>query len=326
MLSRSDLIEQASIAISKIRDFMTHEWPYYRKRLTKKYYIIRRPELGAGFFSNYWWVMGHVVFANKLGYIPVVDMENYRTLYSEDEPVYGETNAWNYYFENVGKASLKEAYVSGKYVFAEERPLNKYANRFCQAEYRFPTERAIDFYFPVIKKHMRIRPELEKDFERQWMDETKGHHVLGIHVRGTDMRNDLGHPVPAETQKYIEQAKILVNRYPEIDRIFLATDEENILHLFEEAFDKKEQKPFIFWNPAFRNRKEQEYGKATGIHEQKPDHMREHHRYLMGLEVLRDAFFLARCDYLLCGHSNITNVVILWNNHRYKDIICLEHK
>ena len=50
MLSRSDMIEQVSTAISKVRDFMTHEWPYYRKRLTKKYYIIRRPELGTGFF------------------------------------------------------------------------------------------------------------------------------------------------------------------------------------------------------------------------------------------------------------------------------------
>ena len=326
MINRSSMFERIGILISQVRDFLTHEWPYYRKRLTKKYYIIRRPELGAGFFSNYWWVMGHIVFAKKLAYIPVVDMKNYRTLYSEDKPVRGETNAWNYYFENVDRASLEEAYASGRYVFAEERPLNKYANRFCGSEYRFPSGRAIDFYFPVIKKHMRIKPELEKEFERQWTYETAGCHVLGIHIRGTDMRNDLGHPVPAETQKYIEQAKRLMSQYPEIDRIFLATDEENILYLFEEMFGEKAQKPFVFWNPAFRNQRKQEQGKATGIHEQKPEYEREHHRYRMGLEVLRDAYCLTRCDYLLCGHSNITNVVILWNNHRYKDIICLEHE
>ena len=100
------------------------EWRYYFKRLTKKYYIINRSAGGAGFFSNYMWVLGHVIFAGKLGYIPVVDMLNFPTLYSEKEGVAGEKNAWNYYFENVSGVSLEEAYASGSYVMGMDMPLS----------------------------------------------------------------------------------------------------------------------------------------------------------------------------------------------------------
>ena len=115
-----------------MKEFLEDELPFYIKRITKKYYIIRRSELGAGFFSNYLWVLGHVVFAQKLGYIPVVDMENYPTLYSEDVPVKGIYNAWNYYFENIEEASLEEAYQSKKYVLARIKYLKKYSDCFCQ--------------------------------------------------------------------------------------------------------------------------------------------------------------------------------------------------
>ena len=124
-----------------LKDFMENEGYFFWKRMTCRYYIIHRSELGAGFFSNYYWVLGHVVFARRFGYIPVVDMENYRTLYSEDEPVNGEANAWNYYFENVGSAGLDEAYRSGKYVLARERAMHKYSGRYSKANYRFPDYR-----------------------------------------------------------------------------------------------------------------------------------------------------------------------------------------
>ena len=85
---------------------------YLLHRIKAKYYIIYREEGGAGFFSNYMCVLGHIVLARKFGYIPVVDMKNYKTLYSEDIPVAGTENAWNYYFQDAGGVTLEEAYAS----------------------------------------------------------------------------------------------------------------------------------------------------------------------------------------------------------------------
>ena len=53
------------------------------------YYIVRRclGWGGNGFFSNYLYALTHIAYAKENGWIPVVDMRNYRTLYSENHPV-----------------------------------------------------------------------------------------------------------------------------------------------------------------------------------------------------------------------------------------------
>lgn len=303
---------------SQISYFFKHEWYFYWNRLTHKYYIIRRSHMGAGFFSNYNWVMGHIVFARRLGYIPVVDMENYKTLYSEDEPIGGGMNAWNYYFENVGKVDLKEAYA-GKYVLGEDRALRKYAEKFCGKIYRYPSDKAVDFYYPIIQEYIRIRPEIQKSFEDEW---SKMMQVpsLGVHIRGTDMRNDLGHPVPVTVEKYMEKAGDMLKDNPDLKVIFLATDEEDVIEKFQKKFSPKGIP--VQYNDAFRAGTRQ----RTGIHEMEVKTPRKQHKYRMGMEVLKDAWFLSKCEYLLCGHSNITNVAIIWNNHAYREVVCLDNE
>lgn len=307
--------------IDLIRNFFQNEWYYYQKRLTKKYYIISRSAGGAGFFSNYMWVMGHVIFARKLGYIPVVDMKNYPTLYSEENPVDGVENAWNYYFENVGSVTLEEAYASGKYVMGKDMPLHKYEGKYCIGNYRFPTKKAVDYYAPIIKRNLVIKKDLLDSFENEWDEKVgPGGQVLGIHVRGTDMKNNLGHPMPASIQVFMERAMKILEENPSITKVFLATDEINVKEHFEEVFRNSGCSLFI--NDAFRVWDTGEE-KHVGIHETEVLDARPFHKYLLGKEVLKDAYFLNRCDYLLCGHSNITNVVLLWNCNKFKKVLCI---
>lgn len=304
-----------------VREWLSLEGYYLLKRTKAKYYIICRTAGGAGFFSNYMWVLGHAVFACKLGYIPVVDMENYPTLYSEEGLVGYEKNAWNYYFENIGRVSLQDAYREGNYIKGKDLPLHKYAEKYCEKEYRFPTPRAVSYYAPFIEKNIRIRAELKMEFEVQWREKvTAANRVLGIHIRGTDMKNNLGHPMPAPVETYIEKTKEILKTYPEIDRVFLATDENDVKIAFETAFEEREE--LFFMNKAFRTW-DTDCVRKTGIHELKVENARPFHKYLLGREVLQDAWFLSRCDYLICGHSNISNTAILWNHNRYKQIICV---
>lgn len=305
-----------------IINFIKYDFYYYIKRLTKRYYIIRRPAPGAGFFSNYYWVMGHVVFAKKFGYIPVVDMLNYSTLYSEKKPVKGEMNAWNYYFENVGKVNLQDAYESKRYVLGEEKYLSRYAEKFCKPYYRFPSNDTITYYNKIINKSIKIKKDILDDFEAEWKKNIseKG-KVIGIHIRGTDMKNNLGHPVPAGTVKYLDTIKEILCNEKEIKYIFIASDELRIIEELKKEFKGKGYHLII--NNAFRS-EEQKNDKKIGLHEMKVDNERNNHKYRLGLEVLKDAFFLAKCDYLVCGHSNITNISIIWNNKQYKKVICLD--
>lgn len=304
-----------------LKNWLSLEGYYFVKRTKAKYYIINRGAGGAGFFSNYAWVMGHVVFAAKLGYIPVVDMKNYPTLYSEGVPVDGELNAWNYYFDNVGGVDLEEAYQSNKYIMAKDMPLHKYAEKYCETEYRFPTAQAIDYYYPVIQKYMKIKEQHILAFSEEWEKNIRGlKKMIGVHIRGTDMKNNLGHPMPAPVEQYFNEIVKMLCEDEDIEGIFLATDEKKVVHQFENFFQRKCK---IVTNDAFRS-EEQRSTHQTGIHEQKVTNPRKNHRYKMGLEVLKDAWCLSQCDYLVCGHSNISNVVILWNNHQYEQVVCVD--
>lgn len=305
-----------------IKSFTDLELRYLLKRMKAKYYVIIRSEGGAGFFSNYFWVMGHVAFAEKMGYIPVVDMENYPTLYSEEEPVDGTNNAWNYYFENIGNVGLDEVYASGRYIMGKDKYLTKYAEKYSMFPYRYPSERMIAYYAPIIKKNLRIKESLVNEYKREWIEKTSGSNkILGIHIRGTDMKNNLGHPMPAPVSEYIRRTHEMLEKHPDISRIFLATDENEIKEAYEQEFEGSAAT--LFMNEAFRAW-DDGHVKKTGLHEMKLDNPRPHHKYLLGKEVLRDAWFLSRCQYLLCGHSNITNVAILWNEGRYNEVVCIE--
>ena len=42
--------------------------------------------------------------------IPIVDMENFTTIYNEKSKVFKTFNAWEYYFEQFSKVNLKNIY------------------------------------------------------------------------------------------------------------------------------------------------------------------------------------------------------------------------
>lgn len=301
------------------RDWLELEGRYLVLRSKAKYYIIYRSAGGAGFFSNYFWVLGHVLFARKFGYIPVVDMEHYPTLYSEDQPINGTSNAWNYYFEDVSDISLQEVYEQGNYVLAKDKPLHKYAEKYCDPEYRFPSFKAVSYYTPFIERYLKVRQELREEFDSEWTRNTASfNQTLGVHIRGTDMKNNLGHPMPADAQTYLRRVRAVLDEHPDIDSIFLATDENDVKEAFEKAF--RDTSYTLFMNEAFRVW-DTDADKKTGIHELKVENARPLHKYLLGKEVLQDAWFLHKCDYLVCGQSNITNAAILWNGNRYKETV-----
>lgn len=308
--------------LQQLKNWFELEGHYLVHRTKAKYYVIYRSAGGAGFFSNYCWVLGHVVFAGKYGYIPVVDMENYSTLYSEEQPVNGISNAWNYYFENVSDISLQEVYKKGNYVLGKDKALQKYAEKYCEREYRFPTPKTVSYYAPYIGRYLKVRKELQEEFNTEWSRNVfSADQVLGIHIRGTDMKNNLGHPMPADALTYLLRVKEFLKGHPAVNKIFLATDENDVKEIFERAF--RGTTYTLFMNEAFRVW-DTDADKKTGIHELKVENARPHHKYLLGKEVLQDAWFLHKCDYLVCGHSNIANVAILWNDNRYREIVRVE--
>ena len=81
----------------------------------KIFYIIQRHP-GYGLFSNVAFVINHLKVAKDYGFTPVVDMENYTTVYNEKKKVCNTFNAWEYYFEQTSNFTLEEVYNSKNFI------------------------------------------------------------------------------------------------------------------------------------------------------------------------------------------------------------------
>ena len=56
------------------------------KNKNKIFYVIKRTP-GAGLFSNVIYVLNHLLVAEKNKFIPIIDMENFTTIYNEKEKI-----------------------------------------------------------------------------------------------------------------------------------------------------------------------------------------------------------------------------------------------
>ena len=81
--------------------------------------MIRRSP-GAGMFSNVNYVVNHLKICDQYNFTPIVDMENFTTIYNEREKINNTYNAWEYYFEKLNKYSLKEVYKSQNVILTSQ--------------------------------------------------------------------------------------------------------------------------------------------------------------------------------------------------------------
>ena len=273
-------------------------------------YVIRRYP-GAGFFSDFFYVLSHMEYANKKwGQLKfVVDMENYPTLYKEDESLDGITNQWEYYFRQPSSMKVTDIDKCGHIIYSSngfktgDIPL--YAG--LQAPKVFPTQEVVN---EINRRYLPCIPFTESTLEyiNKGRDIFENKKVLGIHLRGTDMIIDPTHPNPFTLDNLIDFImKYELNQ--KYDKFFVCSDTEKYVEIMKKIFPDK-----TIVLDALRATNDIE----TGIHKQKNGRYRN--KYKMGLEVIKDMMWLAMCDGLVCGHSNVTYAAIVYNNNKYKHL------
>lgn len=265
-------------------------------------YIIYRGNI-AGFWSNFFWMLGGIDVADKKGWIPVVDMERYSTDYTEKVPVLNTRNSWEYFFHQPGDLALAKAL---KMNFVDSFGKN---NVFTYARSITPPPEKIKRGRALINKYIKIKQYI--------LDELDGYipaglhfDILGVHVRGTDRHQGCpNHLRTANPEVYLEKA-IALDRTYQFSKIFLACDEKETVELFQDVFADR-----LIVTDAYRP--------STSIHKGNFDYLKKDwlfkdprplHRYLLGKEVLIDALLLARAGHLLCGPSNVSHAAIFFAN------------
>lgn len=259
----------------------------------KIFYVIKRTP-GAGLFSNVVFVLNHLMIAKKFNFIPVVDMDNYKTIYNEKTKIFNTYNAWNYYFQNVSNYMLEEVYCSNKVIITSD------------IFYPFFLYNMDDKNFNIFnKKNFFIKKKFIKIatiFKKKYF----GKKTLGIHFRGTSYKKSAGHPLPATKKQMYSLTKKIVNE-EQIDKIFLATEERDYLDFFNKKFPNK----IFYINSSYRSNSNDAFEKYP----------RPNHRYKLGREVLIETLLLSMSDIFIYINSNVSSAALALNlNKKQKKI------
>ncbi len=300
----------SKLTVAKIRMFRNNN---YNKN--KKFYIIcMSPKWGSGFFASFLYIIAHIDIAYKNNFIPTVDMENFKTLYSEKYRINGTKNVWEYYFEPICGYSLDDIYKSKNIMIC------KSAYPYCGRLFYKSTNKELskmqitelNFY---IKKYIKLKPDVLKVLNQNLEKFKVYNKIVGVHIRSTDLQNAGGkHATPLNLNKIISKIDHVIKTH-NIEGIFVATDDLEKLELLIKKYGDK-----VIYTDSVRATD----GSQTGIHHDQNLINRKNHKYLLGLEVLIDMLMLSNCSLLIGGHSNITYTAMIFNNNQYEKIYLLK--
>ena len=248
-----------------------------KKNSNKIFYIINRAP-GAGLFSNVTFVLNHLSICNFFNFIPVIDMENFPTIYNEKKKINNIFNAWLYYFKPINNYSLKEVYKSKNVIFCNTNFQEKMVYDMANIKIRF------------LFNKIKINNEFIKQSNYLYNSFfTRKDKVLGIHFRGSTYKVARSHAFPPTTNLMIKNIDYLFKKY-KYNKIFLVTEEKKYLYVLKKKYSNK----CLYLNN-YRMSKIDSF----------KIYPRKNHRYKLGKEILLDTLILSKCDGLSYIKSNV---------------------
>jgi len=275
----------------------------------KIFYIVRRCPPGAGLLSNFHYVLNHAAYAISKKYIPIVDMENYKTFYNENFPIEtgkGETlNAWEYYFEQPFGYSLKNIENAKNVILADLNDAGM-ADYFLDP-YHISKSR-IEKYYTFVSQYCKFNQitaeHIDKQKEILFGNKT---NILGVLHRGTDMKTAKNHQTPASIEQTLQKVQ-QVFQDEKFDYIFLCTEEQKAVDEFFMAFKKEH-----IITSDIQRIKEYDSGTIPYIIQKKSLSV-----YKEGLNYLSDMYLLSKCDGIVAPKVNGTYFALGLNNNKYR--------
>ena len=260
------------------------------QNLDKTFYVIQRSPGGGGIFSNLSFVVNHIKIAKKLGYEPIVDMENYPNIYNESEKIFGTYNSWEYYFEQISNYKLKDIYKSKNVFLTDSR-------FYSDIDFEYNITKSEDLV-EIFHKYIKLNKIKLKTLNYLKKKILKNKKVLGVHFRGTGYKI-ARNPYPATKNQMINKINEIIKK-DNYDKIFLMTEDSNNFESIKNYFKEK----FIFFNSSIKGKTNLEvFDKYT----------RKRHRYKLGRNVLYETYLMSYCDGFLDIETNPREIAHLLN-------------
>lgn len=278
---------------------------YGDKNPDKTFFVIRQYSPGqGGVLCNYIYIIKMIDYSINKGWIPVVDMENYKVLYSQVHPVNRSQNAWEYFFEQPDKIELHEVYQSQNVILSS-------------ATMNLDDFHSLDSTVLSKRYNIALKVPLNSfvmnfihDHASDVLDKVNFNRVLGVYYRGTTYKMLKDHPSPIGELEYLNMIKhemITQN----CSYIFIISDEWEFVEKLKKTFTNVlcVEHPRIKGFDAKKNK---------SIREQLPDGSKDEIENL--LYYLEDVYIFSKCTSIIGSMNNGLYTSIMWNNGEYENI------
>ncbi len=258
------------------------KYSFGKKNKNKSFLVINRSP-GAGIFSNVTFVINYFLYAKKRGFIPIVDMENFPTIYNEKNKINFTQNAWEYYFQNLNKYRLQDIYKSKNVYFTD--------SKFIRGMNLDTNSNNLSKNFKIIKIKKQLLKKEKNYFDRNFLKNDK---ILGVHFRGSTYKTARGHAFPPTIKIMKEKIKEVFNNNS-YNKIFLVTEEMKYLKEIKKEFGN-----ICYYYNSFRMNKLDSF----------KIYPRKNHRYKLGEETIMETLTLSKCNGLIFVKSNVISAAI----------------
>lgn len=275
-------------------------------------YFIEEDNKDLGFCAMYRAWLEYIYLADVCGMIPVVQAGKHFA-YREDGMINGTRNAFEYYFLQPASIRIREAgrkrNVLHSRVFHREMVELVLTGKCAHYGY---TKRYMHEMARIVRKYINFNEQTQQyvaaGIEKLGIEDAK---VLGVHIRGTDFRAKYdNHPIYVTEEECFQEVNKLMQEKG-YEKIFVATDDVRILKNFRAEYGNK----MCFYEDVERSNKNRSVAFSKSS--------RKQHRYLLGLEVIRDMSTLSKCSGLVAGISQVAicaQVHKLADGQRFEDI------
>lgn len=251
-----------------------------------------------GFFVGWRCTLESIAYAEQYHLTPVVCWPKNVAYYQEGYGV--NENPWEYYFEPLSDISVEDAKESEQVVLSRRGWMK--ADEFKDIEDGKNTDfysnltNFVDTLAKYNKKYIHIKEDIKIKADNEIEELLQNKKTVAVHVRGVEWGNIKGHPKPLQLSEYYQSIDKAVSECG-FEQIFLATDSEDTVSVFQEKYGEK----VVAYKDVLRTAKG---SKTLMLFD--PNVTRENNHFLMGYEVLRDVLTMSACDGLIAGYSNVS--------------------
>lgn len=266
----------------------------------------RPGSFGSGFFSNYRIILeGLILNDENMGGIPYIDwgetawVEGYNPF--NGDLLVKKENPFDHWFDQI-VPTANDTIIN---------PLNENRHILINHSYDYFYNKAmLQKQRQIESKYLKIKQPILDKVDEIYNKELSGHTVLGVIARGCEFHFHHPNYGVYSIYDYIKSIKSILEKNPNITKLFLVSEDSNYIKLLKESFPNSYFVPDVFR----RTDETIQYMNRVFLWPNVST-KRENQNKLLGEETIIQTKLLGKCDYLFGIHSGVFTGAVLWGEN-----------